>query len=205
MGRCAGTCRRNGGAPHGHDPSPRDDHLDARAVHRRAHRLRPGPLEDLRQQRRRVPQGARPEPRSRRRHGGLGRHLGTPALRLVRPEPRRADHHRLQHLGRQVGPHLHLHAAARRHDRRRRRRRPRGQELQGAGARGRGRNRRQPRAGKGVRKHRQGHRSPQQRGEGRQSSRRRQAASSAYGARAAGVAARSRAGARLSLRGHRRN
>jgi hypothetical protein len=36
----------------------RDDHLDARAVYRRAHRLRARPLEALRQQRRRVPQGA---------------------------------------------------------------------------------------------------------------------------------------------------
>ena len=39
-----------------------DDHLDARAVHRRAHRLRAGPLEALWQQRRRLPQGASPGP-----------------------------------------------------------------------------------------------------------------------------------------------
>ena len=44
------------------DPHHANDHADARAVHRRAHRLRPGPLEALRQQLRRVPQGARSGP-----------------------------------------------------------------------------------------------------------------------------------------------
>ena len=47
-----------------------------------------------------------------RRHRGLERHLGAPALRLVRSQPRRPDHHRLQYLGRGLGPHLHLHAAS---------------------------------------------------------------------------------------------
>ena len=52
-----------------------------------------------------------------RRHGRLGRHLGTPALRLVRSQPRRPHDDRLQPVGRRVGPHLHLHASAQRHDR----------------------------------------------------------------------------------------
>ena len=41
-----------------HDPPAPDNHLDARAVRRRAHRLRAWPLEAFWQQRRRVPQGA---------------------------------------------------------------------------------------------------------------------------------------------------
>ena len=45
-----------------------------------------------------------------RRHRGLGRHLGTPALRLVGSEPHRHDDDRLQPVGRKLGPHLHLHA-----------------------------------------------------------------------------------------------
>ena len=112
-----------------------------------------------------LPQGARPGPRLGRRHRGLGRRLGTPALRLVRPQPRRPDDHRLQRVGRRLGPHLHLHAAARRDDRRGRRRGARGQEPQGAGARGRGRDLRQARPGKGAGQHRQGDRSAD---EGRQ-------------------------------------
>jgi NAD(P)-dependent dehydrogenase (short-subunit alcohol dehydrogenase family) len=41
-----------------HDPPAPDNYLDARAVRRRAHRLRAWPLEAFWQQRRRVPQGA---------------------------------------------------------------------------------------------------------------------------------------------------
>ena len=100
-----------------------------------------------------------------RRHRRLGRHLGTPALRLVRSQPRRPDDDRLQHLGRRVGPHLQLHASAQRHHRHRRGGRARGQEFQGMVARLRARDHRQARSGKGVRKLRQGHRSPQQRAE----------------------------------------
>ena len=73
---------------------------------------------------------------ARRRHRGLRRHLGTPALRLVGSQPRRPDDHRLQCVGRRLGPHLHPHAAARRDDRRGRRRGPRRQELQGTGRSG---------------------------------------------------------------------
>ena len=64
------------------------------------------------------------QPRSLRggRHRRLGRHLGTPALRLVRSQPRRHDHDRLERLGRQLGPHLHLHAPPRRDHRPGRRR-----------------------------------------------------------------------------------
>ena len=65
--------------------------------------------------------------------GNLERHLGTPGLRLVRSRPRRHDDHRLQHVGRRLGPHLHLHAAAERDDRGGRRRGPRGQERQRTG------------------------------------------------------------------------
>ena len=61
--------------------------------------------------------------------------LGTPALRLVGSEPRRPHDHRLQHVGRQLGPHLHLHAATERHDGRRCRRGARRQELQRTRAR----------------------------------------------------------------------
>src|SRR6267154_3462031 len=71
------------------DPPPPDNHLDARAVRRRAYRLRAWPLEALWQKRRRVPQGGSPGPLAGRRHGRLGRHMGTPALRLVRSQPRR--------------------------------------------------------------------------------------------------------------------
>ena len=63
------------------------------------------------------------------------------------------------------GPHLHLHAAAQRDDRYRRRRGTRGQELQRSDARDRARDLRQARAGKGVCKHSQGHRSPELRRE----------------------------------------
>ena len=66
-----------------------------------------------------------------RRHRGLGRRLGAPALRLVRSQPRRHDDDRLEHVGRRLRPHLHLHAQPRRDDRHRLRRRPRGQEPQG--------------------------------------------------------------------------
>jgi hypothetical protein len=38
---------------------------------------------------------------------GSGGILGTPALRLVRSQPRRAHDDRLQHVGRRVRPHLH--------------------------------------------------------------------------------------------------
>src|SRR6202035_4295744 len=61
---------------HVHDPPGSDNHLDARAVRRRAHRLRAWPIEAFWQQRRRVPQGARPGLLAGRRHGRLGRHLG---------------------------------------------------------------------------------------------------------------------------------
>src|ERR1700680_4885288 len=44
---------------HVHDPPAPDNYLDARAVRRRAHRLRALPLEPFWQQRRRVPQGVR--------------------------------------------------------------------------------------------------------------------------------------------------
>ena len=70
-------------------------------------------------------------PRLRRRHGGLRRDLGTLALRLVGSRPRRAHDHRLEHVGRRLGPHLHLHAATERDDGPGRRRGPRRQELQG--------------------------------------------------------------------------
>ena len=60
--------------PHVHDPPPPDNHLDARAVRRRAYGLRARPLEALWQQRRRVPQGASPGAPASRRHGRLGRH-----------------------------------------------------------------------------------------------------------------------------------
>src|ERR1700719_742646 len=46
------------GATHVHDSPAADNHVNARAVRRRAHRLRARPLEALWQQRRRVPQGA---------------------------------------------------------------------------------------------------------------------------------------------------
>ena len=46
----------------------------------------------------------------RRRHRGLRRRLGAPALRLVRSRPRRPDDHRLERVGRPLRPHLHLHA-----------------------------------------------------------------------------------------------
>jgi hypothetical protein len=62
-------------------------------------------------------EGARPGPLAGRRHRRLGRHLGTPALRLVRSQPRRPQDDRLQHVGRRVGAHLQLHASAQRHDR----------------------------------------------------------------------------------------
>src|SRR5205807_10546233 len=44
---------------HVHDPPAPDNYLDARAVRRRAHRLRAWPLETFWQQRRRLPQGVR--------------------------------------------------------------------------------------------------------------------------------------------------
>src|SRR5215472_5349539 len=49
--------RETKGATHVDDPHAPDNHLDAWTVHRRAYRLRAWPLEDLWQQRRRVPQG----------------------------------------------------------------------------------------------------------------------------------------------------
>ena len=47
---------------HVHDQDARDDDGDAGAVHRGAHRLRSGPFEDLRQQRRQRPEGAHQGP-----------------------------------------------------------------------------------------------------------------------------------------------
>ena len=52
-----------------------------------------------------------------RRHRRLERHLGTPALRLVRSRPRCPHDDQLQCVGRRIRPHLHLHASVRRHDR----------------------------------------------------------------------------------------
>ncbi len=43
---------------------------------------------------------------------GSGGHLGTVALRLVEPQPRRAHDDRLQHVGRRFRPHLQLQAPA---------------------------------------------------------------------------------------------
>ena len=72
------------GALHGHVPFPADDDRDARAVHRRAHRLRAGPLgvfgnsaDDYLKVHDRAPTEADVTEGSERR-------LGAPALRLVR-------------------------------------------------------------------------------------------------------------------------
>jgi hypothetical protein len=70
---------------------------------------------------------------------------------------------RLEHLGRRLRPHLHLHAQPRRHHRHRVRRRPRGQEPQGTIPRARARKHRQGPPANGLRKQRQGDRSPAQR------------------------------------------
>ena len=75
-----------------------DDDRHAGAVHRRAHRLRTRPVEDLRQQRRQLLEGPRQGRGSRRRHRGFWWRLGAPALRLVRPQPRRRDDGRLQRV-----------------------------------------------------------------------------------------------------------
>src|SRR5262249_27625129 len=112
----------------------------------------------------RVPHAASPRPFCGRAHGGLGRHLGAPALRRVRSHPCRDENPRLQHMGRRLEPHLHLYPAARREDRPRRRRDPRGQEREGVRARLRARNHRQGRAGKGVRQHRPRDRNAEPRG-----------------------------------------
>ena len=77
------------------------------------------------------------------------------------PAPCGHEDHRLQHLGRQVGPRLYVHAAARWKDRCRCRRRTRRQELQGTTPRIPARIRRQVGLGRGVCKDRQGHRSPE--------------------------------------------
>ena len=84
-----------------------------RAVRRRPYRLRPRPLRALRQQRGRgdlevllssgpteadVKEGSR----------GIWERLHYD---WSDPEPRRPDDHRLQHVGRRVGPHLHVQAA----------------------------------------------------------------------------------------------
>ena len=69
-----------------------------------------------------------------RRHRGLGRRLGTPALRLVRPRRitmKTTD----SNLWGAARAHLHAHAAARRDHQRGRRRGSRGQEPQGTAAR----------------------------------------------------------------------
>ena len=68
---------------------------------------------------------------ARRRHRGLRRRVGTPGLRLVATRPGRHEDHRLQHLGRTLGPHLHLHPSARRNDRPGRHRRSGGKNLKG--------------------------------------------------------------------------
>ena len=44
--------------------------------------------------------------------GGRGTSERLPPRRLVRSQPHRHDHRRLQRLGRRLGPHLHPHAAA---------------------------------------------------------------------------------------------
>jgi len=54
-----------------HNPPAPDNHLDARAVRRRAHRLWARPLEAFWQQRRRVPQGASTRSDGGRCHGRL--------------------------------------------------------------------------------------------------------------------------------------
>ena len=72
-----------------------------------------------------------PRPHPSRRHRGLGRHLGTPALRLVRSQPRRSQDDRLQHVGRRIRAHLQLHTSPRRSDRHRRGRCTRRQDPQG--------------------------------------------------------------------------
>src|SRR5262245_39450124 len=91
---------------HGYAALSSNDNVDTRTVHRRAHRFRARPLEAVRQQRRRVPQGASARPHTGRRHRGLGRRLGTPALRLVRSQPRRPHDHGLEPVGRCVRPQL---------------------------------------------------------------------------------------------------
>ena len=105
------------GEHHVQDRVPPDDHRDAGAVRRRSDRLRARPRGALRQQRRRLPQGPFQGGHTGRRHRGFERRLGAPALRLVRSQPRRPDDHRLEHVGRRLGPHVHLHAQSRRDDR----------------------------------------------------------------------------------------
>ena len=56
------TAKLKGRRTDAHHPLPPDHHLHAGAVHRRADRLRAGPLGALPQQRRRLPQGPRPGP-----------------------------------------------------------------------------------------------------------------------------------------------
>jgi len=45
-------------------------------------------------------------PHAGRCHRGFGRHLGTPALRLVRFQPRRPHDHGFEPVGRCVWPHV---------------------------------------------------------------------------------------------------
>ena len=127
------------------DPLPQEHDAHAGAVHRRAHRLQPGALEDLQQERRRLPQGSLGRCIRGGRHGRVRRRLGAPALRLVEPRPRRPQDNRLQHLGRSLRLHVHLQASAAREDRGGCRHRSGGQERQGKGARAGARDR-----GKGV-------------------------------------------------------
>ena len=89
------------------------------------------PFDHLRQQRRRLLEGARTADRPRRCHRGCRRRLGTSLVRLDRSQPRRRQDDRLEHLGRCFRPHLPVHAESRWHHRDQLRRRARGKNFKG--------------------------------------------------------------------------
>src|ERR1700730_1686769 len=75
-----------------HYPLTPDNNLNPRTVHSRADRLWSGSFKALWQQRGRVPHSASAKPHRSRCYRRLGRRLGTPALRLVRSQPRHPHH-----------------------------------------------------------------------------------------------------------------